>query len=127
MYDFLKPILRMWLRRRSPEMPLFDFSYVEWARSFKAAGETAGLGCLGPPTLHQLRHGGVSTDAAANTKDLAAIQQQGRWADQRSLRRYAKGGRVTQQMWALPDAVRKRALRETRAIGATLSKTCPPM
>ena len=32
-----------------------------------------------------------------------------------------------EQIEALPDSVRKRALREARTIGATLSKTCPPM
>ena len=122
-FKFLTPILRRWLRGRSQEEMLFKFEYAELSRAFKAAGEGAGLGALGPPTLHQLRHGGASTDAASRDRSLPEIQQHGRWADQRSVRRYAKGGRVTQQLWMLEKPVRAKCLAAARRIGEILSTT----
>ena len=122
-FPLLTPVLRRWLRRRNDDETLFSFTYTQWSQAFKAAGESCGLGCLGPPTLHQLRHGGASTDAAAKDRSLAEIQQHGRWADPRSVRRYAKGGRVTQQLWQLEPKVRRRCLAAARSIGEILSGT----
>ena len=102
---------------------MFEFGYTELSREFKQAGEQCGLAVLGPPTLHQLRHGGASTDAAAGNKSLAEIQQKGRWTDPRSVRRYAKGGRVTQQLWQLTPAVRRKCLAAAKHIGETLRST----
>ena len=122
-FRFLTPVLRRWLRKRSGEELLFSFSYTQWSQAFKTAGEACGLASFGPPALHQLRHGGASTDAAAKDRSLAEIQQHGRWADPRSVRRYAKGGRVTQQLWQLEPKVRRRCLAAARSIGEILSGT----
>ena len=122
-FTFLGPVLRKWIRNRKADDPLFEFDYPLWAKEFRAAGVSAGLTSIGPPTLHQLRHGGASTDAAAKSRDLPSIQLQGRWKDQRSLVRYAKGGRVTQQMYELTPEVRRKLLRETEDIGKTLWST----
>ena len=125
-FKFLGVILRRWLRGKSKEEFLFEFSYAAFNREFRRAGETAGLGALGPPTLHQLRHGGASTDAASGKKGLPEIQAKGRWSDPRSVRRYAKGGRVTQQLWLLTPGGRKKCFAAARGIGATLSTSLWP-
>ena len=125
-FKFLGAILRRWLRGKGKEEFLFEFSYAAFNREFRRAGEAAGLGALGPPTLHQLRHGGASTDAASGKKGLPEIQAKGRWSDPRSVRRYAKGGRVTQQLWLLTPGGRKKCFAAARGIGATLSTSLWP-
>ena len=122
-FKFLTPLLRRWMRGRKGHEPMFEFGYTELSREFKLAGEKCGLAVLGPPTLHQLRHGGASTDAASGSKSLAEIQQKGRWTDPRSVRRYAKGGRVTQQLWQLTPSVRRKCLADAKHIGETLCST----
>ena len=125
-FKFLGPILRRWLKGRGREEPLFSFDYARLSRAFREAGEKSGLGVLGPPTLHQLRHGGASTDAASGSKGLMEIQAKGRWGDARSVRRYAKGGRVTQQLWQLDAKTRRECLAAARAIGGTLTQSLWP-
>jgi len=50
------------------------------------------------PVLHQLRHGGASYDYMEKNLSLAEIQVRGRWASERSTRRYQKSGRINEQL-----------------------------
>ncbi|CAE7615478.1 unnamed protein product [Symbiodinium sp. CCMP2592] len=66
--------------------------------------ELKGLGELQP---YRLRHGGASHDFVSKLRDLASIQMRGRWRSQSSVRRYQKGGRLTQLMQTLPPHVKR--------------------
>ncbi|OLP86219.1 Calcium-dependent protein kinase 3 [Symbiodinium microadriaticum] len=70
---------------------------------------------LGELQPYRLRHGGASHDYSSKLRDLAAIQMRGRWRSQSSVRRYQKGGRLTQMMQAgiLEHLVSLSAVHET--------------
>ena len=70
---------------------------VEGARAVGAA-------CLSP-VLHSLRHGGLSTDVAMGARSLEEVMKRGRWQSMRSVARYARGGRVGEQLSLLPQPV----------------------
>eukprot|EP00974_Lingulodinium_polyedra_P011473 1107894-Lingulodinium_polyedra.AAC.1 len=53
-----------------------------------------------------LRHGGASHDALLGTRSEREIQERGRWASERNVRRYRKGGRVNQLLAGLAPAIR---------------------
>jgi len=110
------------LRRRTPVgHRLFPVTYAQWNYHFKATVGSLGLGCLGNLTLHQLRHGGASHELYAAARPLKDIQKRGRWATDAALRRYAKGGRVQEQLHRLPRALQLRAEQAFTRIGAILS------
>ena len=91
----LTPVLHRWLDGRNSNEMLFRFTCEQWSHAFKAAGESCGLGCLGPLTLQQLRHGWAKSNAE---------------------------GRV-RQLWQLEPKIRWRCLAAARSIGETLSGT----
>ncbi|CAE7713929.1 unnamed protein product [Symbiodinium sp. CCMP2592] len=80
--------------------------------------ELKGLGELQP---YRLRHGGASHDFVGKLRDLASIQMRGRWRSQSSVRRYQKGGRLTQLMQTLPLHVKKAAENAVRKLPAALA------
>ncbi|CAE7686262.1 CPK3, partial [Symbiodinium sp. CCMP2592] len=80
--------------------------------------ELKGLGELQP---YRLRHGGASHDFVSKLRDLASIQMRGRWRSQSSVRRYQKGGRLTQLMQTLPVHVKKAAENAVRQLPAALA------
>ena len=53
--------------------------------------------------LYRLTHGGASHTLATGLISLVEIQRAGRWRSTNSLRRYEKGGRLSQLVEALPD------------------------
>eukprot|EP00973_Karenia_brevis_P068349 9507587-Karenia_brevis.AAC.1 len=55
-----------------------------------------------PPCLYQLRHSGASRDFQAGHRTLKEIKRRGRWKTDSSVRRYEKGGRITDQLQKLP-------------------------
>ncbi|CAK0903427.1 unnamed protein product, partial [Prorocentrum cordatum] len=98
------------LHRRTPAgHRLFPVTYAQWNYHFKAVVVELGLQVLGNLTLHQLRHGGASHELYAAARPLRDIQKRGRWATDAALRRYAKGGRVQEQLHRLPRALQLRA------------------
>ena len=115
------PSLVQELHRRTPAgHRLFPVTYTQWNYHFKAVVADLGLQVLGNLTLHQLRHGGASHELYAAARPLRDIQKRGRWATDAALRRYAKGGRVQEQLHRLPRALQLRAEQAFRGIGATL-------
>ncbi|CAE7239903.1 unnamed protein product [Symbiodinium sp. CCMP2592] len=80
--------------------------------------ELKGLGELQP---YRLRHGGASHDFVSKLRDLASIQMRGRWRSQSSVRRYQKGGRLTQLMQTLPPHVKRAAESAVRKLPAALA------
>ena len=53
--------------------------------------------------LHRLRHGNASHAYASGLMSLQEIQRAGRWKSTKSLRRYEKGGRLSQLVNNLPE------------------------
>ncbi|CAE7231430.1 gag-pro-pol [Symbiodinium sp. CCMP2456] len=76
-------------------------------------GITAKIGDVHP---YRLRHGGPSRDIALRLRTLAEVQKRGRWKSFASVRRYEKGGRLSQQLQSLPRALRDRAIAAANRI-----------
>ena len=94
------------LRSGDPEVWLFSFNQTQLLRRFQAACRAAGLGSLNLE-MYQLRHGGASRDFLMKTREIQAVKQRGRWANDRTLLRYMKAGRVQRLHKALtPEASR---------------------
>ncbi|CAK0874630.1 unnamed protein product [Prorocentrum cordatum] len=94
------------LRGGGAEVWLFSFSQTQLLRRFQAACRAAGLGSLNLE-MHQLRRGGASRDFLMKTREIQAVKQRGRWANDRTLLRYMKAGRVQRLHKALtPEASR---------------------
>ncbi|CAK0810952.1 unnamed protein product, partial [Prorocentrum cordatum] len=87
---------------RAVDAPLFPLDMRSWARAFQQAGAALGLGALGPPVLHQLRHGGASHEMLPNAREFGDIKKRGRWEADRSLKRHAKGPRLRRDYWKHP-------------------------
>ena len=107
---FLGPLLYELGSRRGLEQPLFGIDQAHFGRAFKEACITLGLQTLGPPTPYQLRHAGASWDFAAGLRNLAEVQRRGRWKATASVRRYEKGGRVSEQLNRLTPRQRAQAI-----------------
>ena len=71
---------------------------------------------------YRLRHGGASHDFVNKLRDLTEIQHRGRWKSTASVRRYQKGGRLTQLMNALPKQVQQHAIKAASKLQDTLRK-----
>ena len=72
------------------------------AEKMNRAMQELGLGRLTPVTLYQLRHSGPSTDVLNEERPLYEVKKRGRWASDKPLKRYAKGGRIAEQVASLP-------------------------
>ena len=90
------------------------------AAAFKRSVDALGLQALGPPTLYHCRHGGPSADLAAKRRTMKETKLRGRWGDDRSVRRYVRGGRIGEQLNRLPAVSRKAAVKAALHIGETL-------
>ena len=81
--------------------------------------QAVGAGSLAP-VLHSLRHGGPSTDVAMGGRSLEEVMKRGRWQSMRSVARYARGGRVGEQLSVLPAHVVKSLCVAERSLWSTL-------
>ncbi|OLP89811.1 hypothetical protein AK812_SmicGene28692 [Symbiodinium microadriaticum] len=82
---------------------------------------------LGHLHLYRLRHGGASYDYNNHFRDLASVQQRGRWKSHNSVRRYQKGGRLAQLFAALSPETRRLATKAATGLqGTLLSLRCWP-
>ena len=97
--------------------------YDEEAEQFTKVAIVAGLGCL-RPMLCQLRHTGPSMDIATGKRSIEGVRARGRWRSDRSCLRYAKEGRVGEQLQRLPADVRTLALSATPTLTTLLRKRC---
>ena len=73
------------------------------------------------PVLHSLRHGGPSTDLAMKSRSVTEAQKRGRWRTLRSVARYERGGRVSEQLQRLPRHVLASLLAAERNLWTTLA------
>ena len=121
-HKFLEKVLAALVKNRKETEQVFPFTYSEWAASYRRAGIACQLECLGPPTLYGLRHAGASIDVALGRRSLPEVQQRGNWVAPASVRRYQKGGRLTEQLLHLEPGVRKQAQRCAETIGAIMNE-----
>jgi hypothetical protein len=84
------PYLDTW-HARPTAGPIWDFSYQQLTREFKAIADELGLESIVP---YALRHTGASMDALNGWRPLGTIQKRGRWRCHKSVARYEKAGRV---------------------------------
>ena len=110
---------------RADGEPLFllgPTAHASWARACRALG-LPGL------VLYQLRHGGASVDRLERRRSPQEILARGRWQSERSLRRYAKSGRVQTLLSKLAPhvcAFTKIALRDLELIVTGRRALVPP-
>ncbi|CAK0894772.1 unnamed protein product [Prorocentrum cordatum] len=95
------------LKAGLPSRPLFDLTALQlrdvWAAALRA------LGIPNRFVLCQLRHGGPSHDRLRRQRSLPEIKERGRWASDKSVRRYEAHALVQQQEASLPPALLRRA------------------
>ncbi|CAK0807851.1 unnamed protein product, partial [Prorocentrum cordatum] len=80
--------------RRAVDALPFYVDMRSWVRALLQASAALGLGVLGPPMPHQLRHGGVSPECPTNTWTFGNIKKRRHWEVVRSLLQYARVGQV---------------------------------
>lgn len=119
-HAFFAPVLSASVKGKAEHEKVFNFTYEEWRRVYRAAGERLGLQVLGPPTLYCLRHSGASLDAAWRRRTLPEIQQRGNWAQASSMKRYQKGARLTEQLLQISRSQRNDALAAAASTGETM-------
>ena len=96
-------------------------TYATWATQFTQS--VKGLGYDKSLTLYSLRHGGASHEALVRNAAAGTLKSKGRWRDDRSVKRYAKGGRVNQVLAALSRTQQRDACRARKSLGEFLLKT----
>eukprot|EP00971_Amphidinium_carterae_P138188 2738140-Amphidinium_carterae.1 len=84
------------------QLPPHELLGNETGRSYNALFQqivaALRIEALGEQVPYVLRHSGASHDAVHKLRDLVAVQRRGRWLSMASLRRYAKGGRLADQL-----------------------------
>jgi len=87
-----------WLLRQAsrlaPGVKLFKFTYLEMVVMFREAMEEWDLA---DAVLYRMRHGGASHDIVSNQRSVLEVKKRGRWANDQSLKRYAKGVRLQKE------------------------------
>ena len=73
---------------------------LEWQRAVSALRLEFSLECM-----YQLRHGGASRDTLMQLRPQPAIQRRGRWTVEKSMRVYAKPGRLQQLLNRTPPSL----------------------
>ncbi len=77
---------------------------------FVAAAKQLGLPDMSPGDLYRVRHGGASWDVATEVRSLTAVKRRGVWKSDKSVGRYAKPMRLTEQLTSLDPVVLKKIL-----------------
>lgn len=101
---WMAPFFTILTEHRDPTATLWPFTHEELIRSLKRACAHLALDHM-RICLYSLRHGGASHDSLHDLRSLPEIKDRGRWADDRSLRRYRKETRARLELFKLPDDV----------------------
>ena len=91
----MAPVFAVLCRHRPASSRLLNMNYMQYLALFRTAANNLGLDVV----PYQGRHSGASLDRGEGLRSLEAVQQRGRWASQRSVRRYEKAG-LLNQSWA---------------------------
>jgi hypothetical protein len=106
-YNAVGPLLMRLKAGKQEGDRAFQFSSPQWSQLVAAA--VAHLGLSRKLVLYQLRHSGASNDFYHQRRGLVDIKRRGRWLTDKSVRRYEKAARLTEQLHSLPPSLRKAA------------------
>ena len=115
------------LKAKFPHSLVFNFGQAQWGRALRGAASACGLSALGDPCLYRLRHGGGSHDLLFKARSLLSAKKRGRWASDRSLARYERGGRINEQLSLLTQDILIAADLAASNIGVTLVNAFPSL
>lgn len=99
---YLGPPLGQLAAKRPGERRLWDLLDSQSHLSVAEARDLLGV----EVGSYEMVHGGPSHEIAARKRGGREVQQRGRWAAQRSVRRHQKAGRLIKALYALPQSVR---------------------
>jgi len=110
------------LRRASPDAQLSRArrGQAAWLNEFRQAAEHLQLPEEIDVHMYRLRHGGASFDSAHKVRTLDEVAKRGAWRSFVSVARYAKPGRVNEELASLGDDVRSDVLRRADRLQARL-------
>ena len=111
---------------RHPDDFIFNPSLNELSELFRTSALWLKLEPLGPPVLYQLRHSGPSHDLAQRRRSLVEVKKRGRWRADTSVARYAKGGRLGEQLQRLPARMVRHCQLCADNLHEILSERSPP-
>ena len=123
----LATALEKYAERRKDEGFLFIMSPGEFFAELAAAAEMLGIQKLGPLNPYRFRHTGASHDFATKERSLLEIQRRGRWRGKKSMRRYEKGGRLTELLQRLDTKTVIHAKRCGKCAGQVLLGARSPL
>ena len=101
-----------------------NFSYREWAATWRSCASSLGLPA---ETLYVMRHTGASDDWLRRARSIAEIKRRGRWASDRSLKRYEKSARTMAVMQTWPPQLLQYLRKCELVIGRVLLKLDAPL
>ncbi|CAK0799614.1 unnamed protein product, partial [Prorocentrum cordatum] len=107
--QWLSGVLHRLVAGRSGGEPLFRIAVAEFAALFRRAARR--LGVTPDPVPYLLRFTGASRDFVNQLRPLREVKRRGRWKTDASVRRYGKGGRLSEQFARLPGPLQRHALR----------------
>ena len=111
----------MRLAQRKADDKIFSIAVEDVHNFLKEASVKLQLQSLGELHPYRLRHGGASHDCNSKLRDVAGVQLRGRWKTLASVRRYQKGGRLSQLFKGLPKEIRKAAREAVAKLPDTLA------
>ena len=102
--------------------PMMEYSHAQWSQAFSLAFKALGVPPNSAAHLYRLRHGGASHDVARRLRSLDEVQKRGAWRSTASVARYAKPGRINEQIRAMEPGVvaeleRREAILKTQLRG----------
>ncbi len=125
-HQWLGPLLQQFRSSLPPDTLLVDIEAHDYNNAFRTAAQRLGLPRIGQAVPYQLRHAGASDDMVSGRWRLAEVKLRGRWSSDRSVARYAKGGRIADQISRLaPNLARHAAVCHER-LGEILALRSPP-
>ena len=121
---WLAPVLQELARRRPAHQRLLAHSYAAYLSLFRRTTQRLGVQVV----PYQARHSGASCDRAENVRSLEATQKRGRWASQKSVKRYEKAGRVNMSWQELSPELQAHCMHCAKIIPDVVlhGAPCPP-
>ena len=119
LYKEIPAVLQLLVAHRPRSQFLVEMPRHRALQLLVEGARAVGAGSLAP-VLHSLRHGGPSTDVAMGARSLGEVMKRGRWQSMRSVARYARGGRVGEQLSGLPTHVVTSLCAAERSLWSTL-------
>ena len=114
------------LRGNGGEELVFNLSVTQLNALWRRAVVLAGVKELDQVPYH-MRHTGVSHELVTGRRSLAECKRRGRWGSDKSLRRFAKGGRLGEQLARHPPCIREHCSDCHALIGAICGQRRKPL